>query len=109
MQELIGPFHPHFIARSPKKRKYFEKDGTMKSFPDLSHYPLEMILQIKNKISAEEARHFAGFLLPTLIPEPEKRVTAEKALLLPWLSRKIPSQYKMYSFIDSGKTKSTRS
>lgn len=68
MQELIGPFHPHFIARSPKKRKYFEKDGTMKSFPDLSHYPLEIILQIKNKIGAEEAHHFAQFLLPTLIP-----------------------------------------
>lgn len=52
IQELVGNFHPHFIARSPKRHKYFERDGSMRRMPVLNHYPLEVILQIKNRISS---------------------------------------------------------
>lgn len=50
MQELLGNFHPHFIARSPKMKKYFDKKGRMKKFPKLNHYSLDTVLQLKNKI-----------------------------------------------------------
>jgi len=53
IQEIVGPFHPHFIARSPKRKKYFLKDGTMKHYPNLSFYPLNMLLQIKNQIKEQ--------------------------------------------------------
>jgi len=59
MQELLGKFNDFFIKRSFKRHKYFEKDGSMKRFPELSHYPLEVVLQIKNKIIEEEAKQFA--------------------------------------------------
>lgn len=62
IQELIGNFHPHFIARSPKNHKYFERDGSMKRMPPLNHYPLEVILQIKHRIAKGEAHHFAKFI-----------------------------------------------
>jgi serine/threonine-protein kinase SRPK3 len=55
IQEIIGPFHPHFIARSPKRKRYFQKDGKMKNFPRLNFYPLNLVLQIKNQIKKEEA------------------------------------------------------
>ena len=61
-------------------RKYFDKRGNMKKFPQLNHYSLETVLQLKNSINPEIARNFAEFLLPTLIPEPEKRISALKAL-----------------------------
>jgi serine/threonine-protein kinase SRPK3 len=51
MQELIGPFHPHYIARSPKRSKYFEKNGKMKKFQVLNHYSLDFILRIKHKLT----------------------------------------------------------
>lgn len=76
IQELIGNFHPHFIARSPKRHKYFYPDGSMKRMPPLSHYPLEVIMQMKNKISKEEAHHFAAFLEMTLVAEPQLRASA---------------------------------
>jgi serine/threonine-protein kinase SRPK3 len=53
MQELVGPFHSHYLARSPKRNRYFEKDGSMRKFPTLTHYPFATVLQIKNKITAE--------------------------------------------------------
>lgn len=77
MQELLGPFDKKFILRSPKKSKYFNTNGTMKRFPILTHYPLETVLQIKNKITFEEAKPFAEFLIPCLIAEPELRVSAQ--------------------------------
>ena len=51
IQELIGNFHPHFIARSPKRHKYFQKDGKMKRMPTLCHFPLNIVLQMKNRVA----------------------------------------------------------
>lgn len=50
MQELLGTFDRNFIARSPKAKRYFNKNGTMKHFPQLNHYSLSTVLQLKNKI-----------------------------------------------------------
>lgn len=95
IQELIGNFHPHFIARSPKRKHYFNKDGTMRRMPSLCHYPLDIVLQMKNKISKEEANAFAEFLEMSLIAEPELRATAQKMLNHKWFTRSIPQLYKM--------------
>jgi len=43
IQELVGSFHPHFIARSPKRNKYFEKSGKMRRMPALCHFPLAIV------------------------------------------------------------------
>jgi serine/threonine-protein kinase SRPK3 len=40
IQELIGDFDMSFILRTPKMRRYFLKNGKMKKFPRLDHYPL---------------------------------------------------------------------
>ena len=70
IQELLGPFHPHFIARNPKRWHFFNKDGTMRRLPPLTNYPLKLVLQIKNTFALAEAEAFAQFLLPTLVAEP---------------------------------------
>jgi hypothetical protein len=67
----------------------------MKNCPDLCHFPLSIILQIKNKINKEEAIAFANFLEPAMIAEPELRISAQKALQLPWLKRTTPANYIM--------------
>ena len=53
MQELVGPFDINFLARSSKMRKYFLKNGRMKKFPELNHYGLDTVLQLKNKIKTQ--------------------------------------------------------
>ena len=68
----------------------------MKKFPRLEHYPLEIVLQLKNKIEKQEAKNFSAFLTHTLIPQPEKRIQASDALRHEWFSREIPSEFKMY-------------
>lgn len=67
----------------------------MKRMPSLNHYPLETILQMKHRIDAEEAHHFAKFIEMSLMPEPERRADARTMLGSHWLTRPIPSLYKM--------------
>ena len=107
IQELVGAFHPHFIARSPKKNKYFSKDGSMKRMPALCHYPLSIVLQMKNQLKKEEATAFAEFLEMSLVPEPELRASARKLLSHDWLNRSISKDYKMYPLNNLGTAQNT--
>lgn len=59
MQELLGVFDKNFIARSPKMRKYFTKEGKMKRLAVMNQYSLSIVLQIKNKIKEKEANRFS--------------------------------------------------
>ncbi len=60
--------------------------------PELQFWPIDVVLRLKHKIREKEAKEFSQFLLPMLIAEPEKRISARDALKLPWLS----TTYKDY-------------
>ena len=79
----------------------------MRRMPTLCHYPLDVVLQMKNQMAKDEAIAFGEFLEMALIAEPELRATAQKMLTSKWFTRSIPKNYKMYALHNLGTNLST--
>ena len=86
MVETLGFFPRAYALSGVNSKKFFNLKGELKRIKQLRIWPLKSVLLEKYRMKEEEADALSSFLLPMLIYEPEKRVTAEKILEHPWLN-----------------------
>jgi len=82
--ELIGYPHTSFALSGKDSREYFNKNGQLKKFKNLSFYPLQSVLKKRYKV--KESSLLSKFLLQMIQWEPAKRSTAKDLLTHPWLT-----------------------
>ncbi|CAD7926910.1 unnamed protein product [Amoebophrya sp. A25] len=87
MVELLGDFPPpEWLFSSKHWDEFFQESGDrMIHIRNLQFWPMDRVLHEKYKFSEEDSTLFADFLLSMLRWRPEDRVTAEQALLHPFL------------------------
>ena len=91
MVETLGFFPRAYALSGINSKKFFNLKGELKRIKQLRIWPLKNVLLEKYRLKEEEAEALASFLLPMLVYETEKRVTAEKILEHPWLN--MPNNY----------------
>lgn len=84
--ELLGHWPKAFAKGGKRSREFFNGQGRPKAISRLEMWSLENVLHEKYEMTEEDARDFAGFLLPMLVITPKGRATAEEMLKHPWLS-----------------------
>ena len=94
MIETLGFFPKSMATAGSNCKKFFNKEGELRSIKQLRIWPLKNVLMEKYRIKEEEASALSSFLLPMLEYQPEKRITAQEALKHPWLY--MPSNYDYY-------------
>jgi len=84
--ELLGPI-PRTIATTGKySKEFFRKNGELRNITKLKPWPLYEVLTDKYEWDEAVAKEFAGWLVPMLAFEPDKRATAEECIKHPFLA-----------------------
>jgi serine/threonine-protein kinase SRPK3 len=98
--ELVGEFPQKIKTAGKRWHHFFDKYGKFKHVPNLKFWPLESVLKDKYRMSTEDAKLFASFLLPMLVVDPQQRVTAEECLKHPFLTEQVDTTIDVSSVID---------
>ncbi|KAL8251536.1 hypothetical protein R6Q59_035229 [Mikania micrantha] len=91
MMEILGKIPRKIATGGLRSKDYFDRYGDLKRIRRLKHVPLARLLTEKFKFSVNDARDFAGFLIPVLDFAPEKRPTAGQCLQHAWLNKSSES------------------
>lgn len=86
MIETLGIMSQHWALSGENAKKLLTDRGELKNIRNLKIWLLRDVLIEKYRFKPNEADFLSSFILPMLEFRPEKRITAEKALLHPWLS-----------------------
>lgn len=85
MIELLNPI-PYKMKFGGKKSKlFFDARGKLRRIEDFDYWSLDSVLHEKYNMSPKDAKEMSNFLNSLLQYEPDKRITAFKALNSPWL------------------------
>lgn len=87
MMELLGKIPRKIAVGGLRSKEYFDRYGDLKRIRRIKNTPLNRLLSDKFKLSVNDAREFADFLIPILDFAPENRPTAEQCLKHPWLNK----------------------
>ncbi|CAH1433291.1 unnamed protein product [Lactuca virosa] len=87
MMELLGKMPRKIAVGGLRSKEYFDRYGDLKRIRRIKNMPLNRLLSDKFKLSVNDAREFADFLIPILDFAPENRPTAEQCLKHPWLNK----------------------
>lgn len=98
--ELVGDFPQKIKTAGKRWHHFFDKYGKFKHVPNLKFWPLESVLKDKYRMSTEDSKLFASFLLPMLVVDPQQRVTAEQCLKHPFLTEQVATTIDVSSVID---------
>jgi len=85
MIELLGPYPKSLALTGKYSSEYFDRRGELRHIHKLRAWSLADVLYEKYKLSREEAKSFASFLVPMLDFNPKNRATAAQSLQHPWL------------------------
>lgn len=86
MMELLGMMPRKIALGGRYSRDFFNRHGDLRHIRRLRFWPLNKVLEEKYNFPGQDANDFADFLSPLLDFVPEKRPTAEQALLHPWFN-----------------------
>lgn len=86
MMELLGMMPRKIALGGRYSRDFFNRHGDLRHIRRLRFWPLNKVLEEKYNFPEQDAIDFADFLVPLLDFVPEKRPTAEQALLHPWFN-----------------------
>lgn len=86
MMELLGMMPRKIALGGRYSRDFFNRHGDLRHIRRLRFWPMNKVLEEKYNFPQQDAIDFADFLVPLLDFVPEKRPTAEQALLHPWLN-----------------------
>lgn len=86
MMELLGMMPRKIALGGRYSRDFFNRHGDLRHIRRLRFWPLNKVLEEKYNFPGQDANAFADFLSPLLDFVPEKRPTAEQALLHPWFN-----------------------
>lgn len=86
MMELLGMMPRKIALGGRYSRDFFNRHGDLRHIRRLRFWPLNKVLEEKYNFPGQDANDFADFLMPLLDFVPEKRPTAEQALLHPWFN-----------------------
>lgn len=86
MMELLGMMPRKIALGGRYSRDFFNRHGDLRHIRRLRFWPMNKVLEEKYHFPEQDAIDFADFLVPLLDFVPEKRPTAEQALLHPWFN-----------------------
>ena len=89
--ELLGPVPAELVRRSPRAARWFRGDGSALRNIAIAPPPpgvdaIARVLEENFAFARRDARDAADFLRALLRYEPDARVSARRALDLPWLA-----------------------
>lgn len=82
IEKVLGPPSRSFTKTA---RMYYNARGKLKNNPSINHITIAELLSQNYDMSHLECKALEGFLLNGLKYNPDERITAADALLLPWL------------------------
>ncbi|KAM8720954.1 hypothetical protein ACLKA7_006919 [Drosophila subpalustris] len=83
--ETCGPIEPTLINQGRYSDEIFDENHELHNIKKLNSRSMRKTLIEKFNWPRKEAREFANFLKPMLMTDPERRISAFKALMHPWL------------------------
>lgn len=83
--ELLGDIPKDVALSGEYSHEVFDKQGHLLHIRDLKPWALDKVLKEKYGFQGKDAEEFANFLLPMLALRKNERVTANQALVHPWL------------------------
>ncbi|KAL7744640.1 hypothetical protein ACLKA6_017147 [Drosophila palustris] len=83
--ETCGPIEPTLINQGRYSDEIFDENHELHNIKKLNSRSMRKTLIEKFSWPRKEAREFANFLKPMLMTDPERRISAFKALMHPWL------------------------
>ncbi|KAG0555536.1 hypothetical protein KC19_12G176200 [Ceratodon purpureus] len=86
IMEILGPIPKSLASKGIHSHNYLTKNGELKHRKPNGHCSLYKLLVNEYNFNEKDAKDFAGFLLPLLEVNPNKRPSAEESLHHPWLN-----------------------
>ncbi|CAG8612229.1 1796_t:CDS:2 [Paraglomus brasilianum] len=84
--ELMGNFPKHLALAGKYSSEIFNRKGELRHIHKLRYWKLADVLSEKYLLPTDESEFMAGFLLPMLDLNPEKRASAREALNHPFIT-----------------------